>query len=147
MDNIDKAIINLYQGDFPLVDRPFLAMAEKLNISESDVMQRLRSMLDSGLLSRFGPMYNIDKMGGIFSLCAMQVPQQRFDEVADQVNALPEVAHNYQRDHRLNMWFVLAAKSKPALLSLIANIEKLTDLEVFNFPKEREFYVQLKFKV
>ena len=71
-------------------------------------------MLDDGALSRFGPLFQIERAGGQFVLAAMQVPEDRFDAVAAQVNALPEVAHNYRREHRFNMWFVLACTVAPA---------------------------------
>jgi DNA-binding Lrp family transcriptional regulator len=147
MDTLDRQIINQFQGDFPVVDRPFLALAEKLDISESEVMTRIRFMLDDGLLTRFGPLYNIDKMGGTFSLCAMQVPEDNFDNIVDIVNQFQEVAHNYERDHRLNMWFVLAAESKAELNEIIKRIEQATNLTVFNFPKQREFYVNFRLSI
>ena len=147
MDALDREIINQFQGDFPIVDRPFLVLAEKLDISESEVMTRIRFMLDDGLLTRFGPLYNIDKMGGTFSLCAMQVPEDNFDNIADIVNQFQEVAHNYERDHRLNMWFVLAAESKLELDETIKRIEQATGLTVFNFPKQREFYVNFRLSI
>jgi DNA-binding Lrp family transcriptional regulator len=147
MDTLDRQIINQFQGDFPIVDRPFLALAEKLDISESEVMTRIRFMLDDGLLTRFGPLYNIDKMGGTFSLCAMQVPEDNFDNIVDIVNQFQEVAHNYERDHRLNMWFVLAAESKAELNEIIKRIEQATNLTVFNFPKQREFYVNFRLSI
>lgn len=147
MDTLDRQIINQFQGDFPVVDRPFLALAEKLDISESEVMTRIRFMLDDGLLTRFGPLFNIDKMGGTFSLCAMQVPTDNFDHIADIVNQFQEVAHNYERDHRLNMWFVLAAESEAELAEIIKRIEQATDLTVFNFPKQREFYVNFRLSI
>lgn len=147
MDTLDRQIINQFQGNFPVVDRPFLVLAEKLDISESEVMTRIRFMLDDGLLTRFGPLYNIDKMGGTFSLCAMQVPADNFDHIADIVNQFQEVAHNYERDHRLNMWFVLAAESKAELAEVIRRIEQATDLKVFNFPKQREFYVNFRLSI
>ncbi len=147
MDSVDREIINQFQGDFPIVDRPFLALAEKLDIAESEVMTRIRFMLDDGLLTRFGPLYNIDKMGGTFSLCAMQVPEDIFEDIADKVNQFPEVAHNYERDNRLNMWFVIAAESEPELGEIIKRIEQATGLQVFNFPKQREFYVNFRLSV
>ena len=144
MDAIDREIINRYQGDFPVVDRPFLALAEVLGVSEDEVMSRIQAMLDNGTLTRFGPLYNIDRMGGIFSLCAMQVPEPDFEQVAEQVNAFAEVAHNYARDHSLNMWFVVAAESKQALRQTLDRIEHSTGLKVYNFPKQREFYVNFR---
>ena len=144
MDYLDREIINQFQGGFPVVERPFAVMAKKLDIQESELLTRIRFMLDDGILTRFGPLYNIDKMGGTFSLCAMQVPVEVFDEIAQKVNAFPEVAHNYQRDHRLNMWFVIAAESGAALQDILQRIEDTTGHKVFNFPKQREFYVNFR---
>lgn len=147
MDDLDRRIINQFQGDIPVSDRPFADIAKQLNSSESEIMTRISFMLDDGLLTRFGPLYNIDKMKGVYSLCAMQVPENKFDSIADKINLFPEVAHNYQREHRLNMWFVLAAKSESALDQLIQDIKAATGFDVFSFPKQREFYVNLKLDI
>jgi len=147
MDHLDREIINRFQGGFPVVERPFKALADKLEIQESEIMTRIRFMLDDGVLTRFGPLYNIDKMGGTFSLCALEVPQDSFDEIAEKVNQFPEVAHNYERAHRLNMWFVIAAESQAALDDTLAKIEAATGLKVFNFPKQREFYVNFRLSI
>lgn len=147
MDELDRQIINQFQGGVPVVDRPFKVMATKLKTTESEIMTRVSFMRDDGLLTRVGPLFNIDKMGGIFSLCAMQVPETCFDEVAEKVNALSAVAHNYERDHRLNMWFVLAAESVDELMQSIEHIEHITGLKVYNFPKQKEFYVHLKLDI
>lgn len=80
-------------------------------------------------------------MGGAFCLCALEVPESRFDEVAAQVNAHPEVAHNYERDHRLNMWFVLATETQAAIDEVCARIEAETGLSVLRFPKREEFFI------
>ena len=74
----------------------------------------------------------------------MAVPAERFDEVVAEVNALPEVAHNYAREHELNLWFVLAAETQVAIANAIGVIEKKTGLEVLALPKEREYFVELK---
>jgi len=147
MDELDRRIINELQGGFPVSERPFRDSAGQLGTSESELITRLRCMLDDGLLTRFGPMFNAERMGGALSLCAMQVPPERFDEVAEQVNAFPEVAHNYQRDHAMNMWFVLATETPQALDETLERIEQVTGLPVFNLPKEQEFYVGLHFQV
>jgi DNA-binding Lrp family transcriptional regulator len=104
-------------------------------------------MLEDGLLTRFGPMFHAEHLGGALSLCAMQVPPERFEAVAAQVNAFPEVAHNYQRDHAMNMWFVLATETPQALEATLSRIETQTGLRVFNLPKQEEFYVGLHFHV
>ncbi|HUT40265.1 MAG TPA: AsnC family transcriptional regulator [Gammaproteobacteria bacterium] len=147
MDALDRRIINELQGGFPVCEQPFLEVAERLGSTESELITRIGCMLDDGLLTRFGPLFHAEQMGGALSLCAMHVPQNRFEAVAKTVNALPEVAHNYQRDHHMNMWFVLATETPAALQSAIERIEQATGLAVLNLPKLEEFYVGLHFEV
>jgi DNA-binding Lrp family transcriptional regulator len=147
MDELDRRIINDLQGGFPVCERPFQEAAGRLGTTESELITRLRCMLDDGLLTRFGPLFHAEQMGGALSLCAMKVPPERFDEVAEQVNAFPEVAHNYQRDHEMNMWFVLATETSQQLDAALKRIEEVTGLHVFNLPKQEEFYVGLHFRV
>jgi DNA-binding Lrp family transcriptional regulator len=104
-------------------------------------------MLDDGLLTRFGPLFHAERMGGALSLCAMKVPKERFDEVAEQVNSFPEVAHNYQREHAMNMWFVLATETMAKMETVLGEIEARTGIMVFNLPKQEEFYVGLNLQV
>lgn len=144
IDAVDARLIDRLHGDFPLDERPFSAVAAELGLSEDEVIDRLREMLARGVLTRFGPLFQIERAGGRFVLAAMQVPPQRFDEVAALVNALPEVAHNYRRDHAFNMWFVVAAESQQAVDAAIARIEAETRLPVLAFPKEREYFVELR---
>ena len=146
MDALDKNIINTLQHDFPVCHRPFAELAITLNSTETELINRVQSMLNDGLLTRFGPMYNAVNMGGAISLCAMKVPEDRFDEVTEQVNAFEEVAHNYQREHEMNMWFVLATETQQDLNNTLEAIEKITGIKVYNMPKEKEFFVGLHFK-
>ena len=147
MDALDRRIINRLQGGFPISERPFQEAAEQLDTTESELITRLRCMLDDGLLTRFGPMYHAENMGGAVTLCAMKVPADRFDEVAAQVNSFAEVAHNYQRDHEMNMWFVLATETPEQLEATLQQIETVTGIPVFNLPKREEFFVGLHFQV
>lgn len=101
-------------------------------------------MLDTRVLTRFGPMFQIERMGGAFCLAAMEVPEARFDAVTEAVNAFAEVAHNYRREHALNMWFVLATERPEGIAEAAARIEEATGLSVFLFPKEREYFVEMK---
>jgi siroheme decarboxylase len=147
MDALDRRIINELQGGFPVCEYPFRELAERLGSTESELITRLGCMLENGLLTRFGPMFHAENLGGALSLCAMQVPPEQFEAVAAQVNALPEVAHNYQRNHAMNMWFVLATETPQALEATLTRIEAETGLRVFNLPKQEEFYVGLHFHV
>ena len=147
MDQLDRDIINQLQQAFPIVSRPFQEAAETLGTSESELMTRISFMLEDGLLTRFGPLYHAEKLGGALSLCAIAVPAESFDEIAEKVNQFPEVAHNYQRDHHYNMWFVLATESEDLLNECVTRIEDLTNHKVHSLPKIEEFFVGLHFEV
>jgi DNA-binding Lrp family transcriptional regulator len=147
MDTVDRAIINQLQGDFPVCERPYAEAATKLGLSENELMQRLEVLLENGTLTRFGPMYHAERLGGALTLAAMQVPVQDFERVTGIVNGFPEVAHNYAREHAFNMWFVLATEAPGRIEQVIGEIENATGLRVYNMPKLEEFYVGLRFTV
>jgi DNA-binding Lrp family transcriptional regulator len=144
LEETDRRLINALQGDFPLVPEPYRKVAEALGLSEAEVLRRLDSLLTRRVLTRFGPMYQIEKSGGAFVLAALKVPEPDFERVAELVNALPEVAHNYRREHAFNMWFVLATETPAKIATAIRKIETATGLPVLAFPKEREYFVELK---
>ena len=146
MDAIDRAIVNTLQAGFPICERPYAVAAERLGIDEQELLARLQRLLDDGVLSRFGPMYHAEKLGGGLTLAAMAVPERDFERVVAQVNALPQVAHNYARAHRLNLWFVLATETPAEIDAVIRTIERDTGLPVYNLPKIEEFYVGLRFE-
>lgn len=147
MDALDRAIVNQLQDGMPVCERPYAAMAVRLGTDETTLLDRLRALSEQGVLTRFGPMYHAERLGGGLTLAAMAVPVQRFDEVAETVNAFPEVAHNYRRDHALNLWFVLATEVPERIAEVIAQIEQRTGLTVYDLPKRTEFFVGLRFEV
>lgn len=144
LDEIDRRIIDSLQGDFPLCERPYAAVAEKLGIGEAELLERLQSLLDRRALTRFGPMFQVERMGGAFALAAMRVPEDDWERAVAAINALPQVAHNYRREHEFNMWFVLATETPAGIADAIAAIEAATGLPVYAFPKEREYFVEMK---
>ncbi len=147
MHEVDKRIINGLQGGFPLSERPYRDAGQMLGIGEGDLIARLRSLLDRGALSRFGPMYDVERIGGASCLCAMAAPAERFEAIAAQVNRHCEVAHNYERAHTLNMWFVLTTDRPERIDRVVAEIEKETNTPVLTFPKLDEFFVGLRVDV
>ena len=146
LDATDRAILNALQEGFPLSHRPFEEAGRALGISEDDLIARIRNLREEGAITRFGPFFDVEAMGGAFCLCAMAVPQDRFDAVVTLVNAHPEVAHNYERAHRLNMWFVLATDRPEAIERIARAIETETGLKVLRFPKLREFFIGFRVK-
>ena len=144
LDGTDRAIINALQGGFPISERPYAEAAAKLNIPEQELIDRLGRLVEDGALSRFGPMYNAERLGGAVTLAAMAVPEDRFEEVASAVNAHAEVAHNYRRGHALNMWFVVATERPEDIAPVLSAIEAETGLSVYDFPKQEEYFMGLR---
>ena len=144
---LERAVINRLQSGLPLVRYPYAAVAEELGISEADLLHTLRDLLERKVLTRFGPMFHAGEMGGGLTLAAMRIPEPDCARVTGQVNQLDEVAHNYRREHDLNMWFVLATETPEDIDRVIADIEADTGYPVYNMPKEEEFHVHLYFPV
>ncbi len=147
MDDIDRAIINALQDGFPICERPYAAAAETIGIDESELLQRIEAMREQNTISRFGPLFHAERLGGALTLAAMRIPPQELDRVAALVNAHAEVAHNYERAHTFNMWFVLATETEAGLLATIKAIETETGYPVYNMPKLEEYYLNLRFAV
>lgn len=141
---MDRRIINALQDGLPVRERPFATLAADLGITEQEIVNRVAALLADGYLSRFGPLYNAERLGGALSLCALSAPLETFDETAALVNAHPEVAHNYERDHVLNMWFVLATETPEGIAKAIGEIEAATGLEVYDLPKIDEYFIGLR---
>lgn len=144
LNPLDRQILATLQGDFPICERPYAEAAGRLGISEDELLARLQQLLADKVLTRFGPMFQIEEMGGAFVLAALAAPEAHYEEVMALVNALPQVAHNYRREHALNMWFVLATETKAGIAEAIARVEQDTGLPVYAFPKEREYFVEMK---
>ena len=146
MDAVDRAIVNQLQGGFPVCDRPYAEAATALGLTEDELLQRLDALLENGTLTRFGPMYHAERLGGALTLAAMKIPAADFERVAEIVNRFPEVAHNYAREHAFNMWFVLATEAPERIEQVIGEIEQAAGYRVYNMPKLEEFYVGLRFE-
>lgn len=148
----DRQLIAALHGGFPLCERPYAEAAAWLGCSEDVLIERLQRLLSHGDLTRFGPLFQIERAGGRFVLAALSVPEDRFASVAQLLRDMPEVAHNYRRESAvpgqapqgLNMWFVIAVGSPDEVPKVAQRIEQACGLEVFQFPKEREYFVELR---
>lgn len=145
MDETDRLIVNALQDGIPITERPFADAARGLGLSEAELLERVRCLREEGWLTRFGPMFDADRLGGATVLAAMAVPGDDFDRVAALVNAHREVAHNYKRQHELNMWFVIATERPEQIEQVISAIEAETGIRVYAMPKEHEFFVEARF--
>ncbi|MDZ5811870.1 Lrp/AsnC family transcriptional regulator [Halorubrum sp. AD140] len=158
---LDRGIINAFQGGFPVTERPFEPAAAALrergvDVTGTDLCERVRELDEAGTLSRFGALVNAEEIGGAASLVAMHAPEDRYEEVAETVNEFTAVAHNYEREHpHLNMWFVVSVADHPdpdkdgsdRVEEVLAEIEAATGQETYNLPKLREFHVGARFLV
>ena len=147
LDRLDRQIINALQGGFPVCDEPYAEVASWFGIAPDRLIERLEGLVACGALSRFGPLFNCECMGGGVTLAALSVPEERFDEVAGLVNAHREVAHNYARNHKLNMWFVITSETPERISQVIDEIARETGLEVYDCPREKEFFIGLRLEV
>jgi DNA-binding Lrp family transcriptional regulator len=141
LDTTDRAILNRMQDDLPLTTHPYADIATELGLSERELLNRLTRLKDERIITRFGPFFDAAAMGGAFCLCAMAVPPENFETVLTKVNAHAEVAHNYERTHRLNMWFVLATETPEGIEAAADAIERETGIQVLRFPKLQEFFI------
>ena len=156
LDGTDRAIIDRLQGGFPICEHPYAEVAETLGIGETELLERLQRLLDERVLTRFGPMFQVERMGGAFVLAAMRVPAADWSRVLAIVNGFPEVAHNYRRESgcgrtydggEFNLWFVLATETAEAIDPVVSRIEAASGLAVYRFPKLREYFVEMKLAV
>lgn len=146
MDDLDRRLLNLVQEDFPIDERPYLRLAEQLGCDEREITDRLTRLVDAGVIRHFSPVFDLRKLGYCSTLAALNVPQERIDEVAATVNRHPEVTHNYLRDAELNMWFTVIAESQAALSDKLAEIESEAGSgPVQAFPAKRMFRARVVF--
>ena len=143
LSDTDRLILDRLQRGLPLTRHPWQTLADETGIAADTLRARVENFLETGLLTRFGPMFDVERLGGAFTLAAMAVPAEQFDSVATLLSALPQVAHNYERDHPFNMWFVLACETPGDIEATLARIERETGLSVLNLPKEEAFHVGL----
>ena len=161
LSRTNRAIVNAYQGGFPIVEEPFKPAAARLgehgiDLTGEELLDRIQTLDDEGVLTRFGPLINADEIGGTATLVAMHAPEDEFDSIAEIVNDHREVAHNYEREHpHLNMWFVVSVAdpddpdrdADDRVEEVLATIEDETGQETYNLPKQQEFRVEAKFYV
>jgi len=144
LDAIDRRLLNDFQRDFPLSSRPYDDMAAALGIDVDAVLSRLERLRKAGMISRVGAVVTPQRAGWS-TLAAMAVPDSRLDAVADMVSAYPEVNHNYEREHRLNLWFVVTGPDEAAVARVLRDIKARTGLPVFDLPMLDAYKLDLGF--
>ena len=139
-----ERLLSGWQRGFPLTERPFAHMAQAQGVTESEVIDTCARLLAQGVVSRIGGVW-ASGAGGAAVLCAMAVPPERLQAVADLVNAQPGVNHNYEREHRLNLWFVATATDAGRLTAMLAAIEQASGLAVLRMKMVRPYRIDLGF--
>jgi DNA-binding Lrp family transcriptional regulator len=148
IDDIDKAILNRIQSDFPIVSRPYLAVADELGLTEKQVLERVWRLKEMGIIRRIGGNFVPHKLGYVSTLCAVRVPKEKIEHFAEVVNRYPGVTHNYRRDHSFNIWFTFIAPSMEEIDKNLKKISQETGIsEILNLPATRVFKIRAQFDV
>lgn len=148
MDSLDERILNMLQGSFPVSEEPYSEIGRELGIPAAEALRRVRRLVEEGVIRKVGPFFDAKKMGHASTLCALDVPGERVDEVATVINAYPEVTHNYLRAGVPNIWFTVIAASRQAVEEVVREIERRCAVgPVRELPARRMFKVKVDLKV
>ncbi len=148
MDDIDKKILNILQKEFPLTERPFLAVAEKCGISEDEVISRVQKLKEKGILRRIGAIFNGANLGRVSTLCAARVPEENLDNFVSAVNAYTGVTHNYRRNNDYNVWFTVNAASRKEIARFLAELKENTKVtDILEMNAVRTFKIDASFEM
>ena len=144
MNELERRLLNDYQRDFPLTPTPYADIARELGVSEAEVLATLTRLQEQGAVSRVGAVLRPNTVGAS-TLAAMAVPNTELETVAALVSAYPEVNHNYEREHALNLWFVVAAPDSGRLQQVLDDIASRSGYEVLPFPLLEDYHIDLGF--
>lgn len=146
LDCLSRRLIERFQHGMPLCAEPYRVMAEALGCAESQVLECLQRLQQAGGLSRIGPVFEHSRAGAS-TLVALAVPEERLERVATWISQHPEVNHNYRREHRYNLWFVLTGPDRPHLDRLLGQIQAETGLAPLDLPMQRAYRIDLGFSL
>lgn len=148
IDDINRAILNRVQSDFPLTPRPYRTVAEDLGLSEDELLNRLKGLKKEGFIRRIGGNFVPEKLGFISTLCAARVPEDKIDLFAATVNRYPGVTHNYQRNNQFNIWFTFIAPSMDEIHENLDRIRLETGInDIINLPATKVFKIKAQFNL
>lgn len=144
LDDLEQQLLNDFQKDFPLTPNPFGDIAQRYHVTEQRVLNAYQRLQQTGVLSRIGTVFRPHRVG-TSTLAAMAVPEDRLEEIADMVSAYEAVNHNYEREHRFNLWFVVTAADDGQLQAVLDDIERRCGLRVLRLPMLEDYHIDLGF--
>ena len=148
MDDVDREILNRIQSNFPITTRPYQTIADELDLTEKEVIRRVKTLKEHGIIRRIGGNFVPEKLGFVSTLCAAKVPPHKVDSFARTVNRFPGVTHNYQRENEYNVWFTFIAPSMDAIQTNLETIAQKTGVtDILNLPATRVFKIKAHFKL
>jgi len=140
---LDRRILNVLQADFLISEQPYLAIAERLGIEESELLERIGIMQEAGIIRRIGAILESRAMGYYSTLCACRVEPERSDEVAAIINGQAGVTHNYLRDGEYNLWFTMTGESENKVQAIIAELEREIGMLILAMPADRVYKIRV----
>jgi DNA-binding Lrp family transcriptional regulator len=143
---LHKQLLNDFQQDLPLSATPYQDIADSLGVAEEEVLSIFKELQDKKFISRIGSVIAPNSIA-VSSLMAMSVPADQLIKIASIVNQYPEVNHNYERENRMNLWFVLVAKDKNNLQAVIADMELKTGFKILYLPLIADYFINLGFEI
>ena len=148
IDDIDRDILNQIQSDFPITSRPYRSIADKLGLTEEEVLKRVYRLKESGIIRRIGGNFTPEKLGFVSTLCAARVPEEKINQFAEVVNRYPGVTHNYRRENKYNIWFTFIAPSIEEINISLKKIAAETGVaDILNLPATRVFKIKAEFRL
>ena len=145
MTKLQKRLCNALQKGLPICSRPFAEIAKGLDSSEEEVLQQTRKLKKAGIIRRIGALLNYRALGMTSTLVAAHVPQENFQDVAEAVNSLESVSHNYLRAHYYNLWFTLQAQSAGQMDSILADLSGRFGIDFHSLPAKHVFKLDVRF--
>lgn len=147
MDYLDRQLLNIIQVDFPIASRPYQILGERLGISESEVLERVHRLFETGIIRKIGPSFDTRRLGHVSILVAARVPEERVEEVAHIISSYPQVTHNYGRESEYNLWFTLICRDEGEMNDILESIKSRTGIsEMHMLPAERTFKIKVEFE-
>lgn len=148
-DQTDLALLNTLQDDLPLVSRPWKAIADRLNITETEIIDRMKNLKEAGVIRGISPVLESRSLGlHAATLVAFHVPEERLDEIADVISSYAEVSHNFQRDHYYSLWFTIAAQNEEGIQKVLRGILQQTGIpasDVLDLPTTKKIKINVRF--